>query len=131
MILLVVEDMTDLWPEIGERLARSGVPIKEIVYAANWHDAANEAIAMRPDVILFDLGLPDSSPAESVARLPQFTKRFPTVVLSGQNEAAFWRQCVQSGGAGDYLPKAAFLSPGNELFLGHAILNAVFRFGQP
>ncbi len=127
MRILVVEDMLDLHAEIAARLSKSGLTIEELLFAANRHDAGNEAIAHRPDLILYDLGLPDCTPEESVLSLRQFTNRFPVVILSGQKEGTYWRPCIEAG-AMDYLSKTAYLATGSEAFLGHAIFTAWLRF---
>jgi DNA-binding NarL/FixJ family response regulator len=128
MNILIVEDAPEVIGVIKSRLARTGLPIAAIAEAGDWHAAGNQAVARAPDVILFDLGLPDSLPEQSIQGLRHFTRRFPVVVLSGQSEALYWRRSIQEAGAMDFLPKVSYLNPGMESMLAHAIFNATLVY---
>lgn len=57
-----------------------------------------------PDVVLLDLGLPDSSGLQTLERLMETTRSVPVVILTGANDEVIARAAVASG-AQDYLPK--------------------------
>jgi PAS domain S-box-containing protein len=57
-----------------------------------------------PDVVLLDLGLPDSSGLQTLERLMESTRSVPVVILTGANDEVIARAAVASG-AQDYLPK--------------------------
>jgi putative nucleotidyltransferase with HDIG domain len=60
--------------------------------------------AMRADVILLDLGLPDSQGLETFQKLRKQAQGVPIVVLTGLDDAALAMQAVREG-AQDYLVK--------------------------
>lgn len=98
----------------------------------NLHDAGNMANWFQPDVILLDLGLTNcktgiiSTPPETVEASKHLCKFFSVVVLTGYDDAKFWRAMIANG-ASDYLFKGAFLARGKELFFAHAINTAFYR----
>ncbi|WP_111980426.1 GGDEF domain-containing response regulator [Algibacillus agarilyticus] len=66
--------------------------------------------AFTPDVILLDLGLPESSGLETLVRVKQITKNIAIIVLTGLDDK-YGEQAI-SLGAQDYIPKAE-LTPSN------------------
>lgn len=64
--------------------------------------------AIDPDVVLLDLGLPDSDGVETVGRLIEHAPGVPVVVLTGQTDAGI--DAIRSG-AQDYLRKGHITAP--------------------
>ena len=56
------------------------------------------------DVILLDLGLPDSQGFETISQMIEITTNIPIIVLTGKNDEDFSLEVVQKG-AQDYLVK--------------------------
>src|SRR5512136_1253271 len=74
--------------------------------------AGMELLASRAfDVVLLDLGLPDSRGLETLSRLRARFARLPVVILTSTDDEALGVQAVQLG-AQDYVPKG---SVGGEL----------------
>lgn len=61
----------------------------------------------RFDLILLDLGLPDSQGLASFTRARKFAPEIPIIILSGLNDEVFALQAMQAG-AQDYLMKDAY-----------------------
>ena len=62
------------------------------------------------DVVLLDLGLPDSGGTQGVARISREAAEVPVVVLTGQDNEALGLRAVQDG-AQDYLVKGQAAGP--------------------
>ena len=81
------------------------------------------ALAARlPDLVLLDLGLPDSSGTETFERLQAAAPDTPTIVLTGMQDPRAGDRCIALG-AHDHLVKGRV-----ERFIAHAVYNAVGRF---
>ena len=99
---------------------------KKIKY--NLHDADTLSKALeylnekRFDVILADLGLPDSSGLETVRSLLHAAKSTPLIVLTGSDSEQLEMEALRQG-AQDYILKPELSEP----LLTHSILNAIER----
>jgi len=71
--------------------------------AENGHGALSAAVAIKPDIILLDLGLPDMDGIEVIHRIRQWSQ-VPIVVLSVRDREEDKVQALNSG-ADDYLTK--------------------------
>lgn len=58
------------------------------------------------DLLLLDLGLPDASGLEGLARIRAARPELPVVVVSGQEDAALAREALSAGAAG-FIPKSS------------------------
>jgi len=90
--------------------------------ASTLADALGRARHRTFDVVVLDLGLPDSKGAATVERLHTEAPQLPIVVLSGQDDDTTVYQALE-GGAQEYLVKDAW---SKELFL-HALDYAIER----
>jgi serine phosphatase RsbU (regulator of sigma subunit) len=100
-VLLVEDDDGDallVEDDLAERLPRAQVTRSRTLREAL--AALDPAI----DCVLLDLGLPDASGLEAVARLRSHTPTIPLIVLTGLADAAAGVAAVQAG-AQDYLVK--------------------------
>jgi DNA-binding response OmpR family regulator len=71
-------------------------------------DAARERLRQEPfDVVLLDLGLPDSQGLETLTRAQTANGGVPIVVLTGRDDEAFAMEAMRAG-AQDYLVKGRF-----------------------
>lgn len=102
--MLLVEDRQHDADFIRMMLKRSSEIIVSIDHVTTLHDAFEKSRAEQYDIILLDLGLPDSSGIDSVTRLRSCSPDTPVVVLTGDDRTATALQAIDSG-AQDYLPK--------------------------
>jgi diguanylate cyclase (GGDEF)-like protein len=103
--LLLVEDNPGDARLIEQMLAQ----VHGLAYELTWVDNLTDGIAhlrsAPTDVLLLDLGLPESTGLETVRRVQKYSPQIPTlIVLSGLSDEDVAVQAVQSG-AQDYLVK--------------------------
>jgi two-component system, cell cycle response regulator DivK len=81
-LILVVDDYQDAREMYAEYLQFSGFRVAE---ARNGNEAVEQALALRPDLILMDLSLPGMDGWEATRRLKadDTTKHIPIVALTG------------------------------------------------
>jgi DNA-binding response OmpR family regulator len=98
--VLLVEDEAQM-----RRFLRSSLPAHgyALVEAATGREALAQAGARNPDIILLDLGLPDTDGVEVARQLRGFTKA-PIIVLSARGQERDKVNALDAG-ADDYLTK--------------------------
>jgi PAS domain S-box-containing protein len=102
-ILIVEDDIIDR--KLLERLlAQSSLGTCEVRNADRLAGALERLQSQSFDIVLLDLGLPDSQGMESVVRLQAQAPQTPIIVLSGLDDANVATQAVQIG-VQDYLIK--------------------------
>jgi len=81
-LILVVDDYQDAREMYAEYLQFSGFRVAE---AKNGNEAVEQALALKPDLILMDLSLPGMDGWEATRRLKadDTTKHIPIVALTG------------------------------------------------
>ena len=81
-LILVVDDYQDAREMYAEYLQFSGFRVAE---ARNGNEAVEQALSLRPDLILMDLSLPgmDGWEATRVLKADERTKNIPIVALTG------------------------------------------------
>ncbi len=81
-LILVVDDYQDAREMYAEYLQFSGFRVAE---ARNGNEAVEQAIALRPDLVLMDLSLPgmDGWEATRVLKADPRTRHIPVVALTG------------------------------------------------
>jgi DNA-binding response OmpR family regulator len=72
--------------------------------ASNGGDALMLASLSRPDAVVLDIKLPDTTGAEVLARLQQLDDSIPVVMLSGSDDEELARTLLKAG-AMDYIRK--------------------------
>ena len=101
---LLIEDNPDDALLMQEELAAS----KWVSFDVEWVERLSEGLDRlaqgRTDIVLLDLGLPDSSGADTCHRVHAAAPRVPIVVLTGLNNEALGVQLLKEG-AQDYLIK--------------------------
>lgn len=119
---LVVEDnSTDALLLKGALEQVPGV-VFETTRVERLRDALAHLNATQFDLVLMDLNLPDSQPADTLTRLRQYQPEVPVVVLTGCDDEALGIKALQMG-AQDYLVKGQ-CSPA---LLGRSVRYAVER----
>ena len=104
---LVVEDNPADALLLEDVLRRTRDAQFEITHVERLEDALASLAVASYDVVLLDLGLPDSQGPDTVTRLRQSQPGVPVVVLTGLDDEAVGISAVQLG-AQDYLVKGSF-----------------------
>jgi two-component system, cell cycle sensor histidine kinase and response regulator CckA len=119
--LLVIEDNDADFRLIQEVLNDSPVPF-EISHATRCSEGITKAQAERFDLIVLDLGLPDTKGLETLLRMAEVTSSIPLLVLTGLKDEKMAAEAL-SHGAEDYVYKDE-ITNGSLL---HSIYHAVDR----
>jgi PAS domain S-box-containing protein len=121
-VLQVDDDEIDL--RLAKRaLAKCTQPIKFVVESVGTlADAVNHLKTSQYDIVLLDLGLPDSNGIDTVKRVCQVNPNIPIVVLTGLEDEQTGLAAIQNGAA-DYLVKG----PAMETSLVRTALYAIER----
>jgi PAS domain S-box-containing protein len=102
-ILVIEDDLVDR--KLLERLlSRSPLQIAELKVAGNLKSALTLLEQESFDIVLADLGLPDSQGLEGVTRLREVVPQIPVIVLSGLDDEAVVTDAAHHG-VQDYLIK--------------------------
>jgi two-component sensor histidine kinase/DNA-binding response OmpR family regulator len=101
---LLVEDNPSDTRMIQELLKQAGGREIAVRHAARLGTALEKINAERPDVVILDLSLPDSTGLASFHRLHQYASSVPIVVLTGLDDSDMAVQTIVQG-ASDYLLK--------------------------
>ena len=92
----------------------------QIDRATRLKDAINAIARAAPDIILLDLGLPDSQGAGTFERLRDTAAAIPMVVLTGHDDGEIATKVIKAG-AQDFLVKGSFDEDALVRTLRHAI----------
>jgi PAS domain S-box-containing protein len=102
--VLLIEDSVDDAELIKRKLERSANTRFQVEIARKLEDGLKQAEINEPDLIVSDLGLPDSHGLDTVTKILLAVPHVPLVVLSGFDDEDTAIRAVQSG-AQDYLVK--------------------------
>jgi len=120
--LLVIEDDAVDMTAVKRVLEQSSLIVSETWSATTLAEALTFLKKEVPDIILLDLGLPDSSGLASVSRLQEQAPETPIIILSGLDDQETAIEAVQRG-VQDYLTKSCI----NVCSLTRAICYAIKR----
>jgi|HubBroStandDraft_6_1064221.scaffolds.fasta_scaffold24865_2 Flp pilus assembly CpaE family ATPase len=122
LTVLLVEDSPEFAALVQQWLAFR----TDIDFVLNWTDTLQAGLNRLKngpvDVILLDLGLPDSSGLDTFIKTKQHAAGVPVILLSGDESQQVALQMVQAG-AQDYIAKSSCSAEG----LGKAIQYAIAR----
>jgi PAS domain S-box-containing protein len=121
--VLLIEDNPDDIELLQRKLGKSNNGQLTVTSVKSLQDALEHLTRNKPDIILSDLGLPDSHGLDTVTRLMHAAPNIPLVVLSGFDDEATAIKAVHSG-AQDYLVKGQPESRQIERSLFYAIERA-------
>jgi PAS domain S-box-containing protein len=121
--ILLIEDNPDDAELIKRRLIKSATAKFEVTAARTLGDGLSQVGSATFDLIIADLGLPDSHGLDTVTKILCEVPDIPLVVLSGFDDEAIAIKAVQSG-AQDYLVKGHLESTYIERALFYAIERA-------
>jgi len=102
--ILLIEDNVDDTELIRRKLVKSANTRFQVTTARTLHDGLELVEKDMPDLIISDLGLPDSHGLDTVTKILLELPQIPLVVLSGFDDEAIAIKAVQSGSQ-DYLVK--------------------------
>ncbi len=102
--VLLIEDSIDDAELIKRKLEKSISTRFQVTIARKLEDGLKQAEINEPDLIVSDLGLPDSHGLDTVTKILLAVPHVPLVVLSGFDDEETGIKAVQSG-AQDYLVK--------------------------
>ncbi|MHC4104262.1 MAG: PAS domain-containing hybrid sensor histidine kinase/response regulator [Planctomycetota bacterium] len=106
--ILMVDDDPGAYRLVKLILAESAKPVEFIVESAGTLTEGLDVLAGRSfDLVMLDLGLPDSNGIQTVEKLYQAYPHIPIVVLTGLADEEAGIQAIQKG-ASDYLVKGKF-----------------------
>lgn len=108
--ILLIEDSADDAELIKKKLEKSALAKFQVMVTPKLDDGLKQAEKFQPDLILSDLGLPDSHGLDTVTKILIAKPNIPLVVLSGFDDEATAMKAVQSG-AQDYLVKGQQNNP--------------------
>ncbi len=102
--VLLVDDNAPDAALIGVLLGDSRAPSFELEVARRLIDGLARVDELEPDVILLDLGLPDSQGMETLERMLEHAPLVPVLVLTGLDDQLIGVEAMKAG-AQDYLVK--------------------------
>ena len=95
---LIVDDHADFRREARALLEAEGLWV--VGEAADGQSALDETVALRPDVVLLDIGLPDIDGFEVAQRLAASTPSPGVVLISSRDASAYGGRIASSRAAG-------------------------------
>lgn len=102
-VLLVEDDPHDT-RVLRAMILRSSEPRFELEQVATIAEACDQLATREFDLVILDLGLPDASELDGLARIQECSRDIPLIVLTGRDDEALALEALH-GGAEDYLVK--------------------------
>lgn len=96
--VLVVDDHPMV--RAGLRSMLSDRDVEVVAEAGTGAEAVERAVALDPELVLLDMGLPDMDGLETLARLKARAPRAAVLMVSMHDDPALVRRAVQAGAAG-------------------------------
>ncbi len=121
--VLLIEDNPDDAELMQRRLSRSTNARFAVTTAKNLHEGLAYLEKASPDLVISDLGLPDSAGLDTVNKILAQAPQIPLVVLSGYDDESTAIKAVKAG-AQDYLVKGQLEGVYMERSLFYAIERA-------
>jgi len=118
--LLVIEDSKGDFRLLQEMLKHDGAPATHLIHVSSLRQAEAHLAKFNVDIILLDLGLPDSQGLAAVRRTRAAAATVPLIVLTGLDDERLAVQALQEG-ARDYLIKDEITPRGLARALRYAI----------
>lgn len=106
--ILIIEDNPGDVLLVKEMIKLTGMPFK-LEHAISLNSASSILDNKNVDIVLLDLGLPDSLGLETLARFREMNKKCPVVVMTGLDDQKIALEALRQG-AQDYIVKN-LLSP--------------------
>jgi DNA-binding NarL/FixJ family response regulator len=113
---LIVDDSFEFYEAARQLLADDGVTV--IGFAATSDEAVEETLALRPDVVLVDIGLGIESGVDVARRLVALANGGPPVVLISAESYSELTELVDVSGAHGFVSKTDLSGDTIRWFLG-------------
>jgi DNA-binding NarL/FixJ family response regulator len=107
--ILIVDDHPSFRSTARVLLQAEGFDV--VGEAEDGDSAVKAAQALRPDVVLLDVQLPDFDGFEVARRLARMNGGSPAVILTSSRDAADFGPLVEQSGARGFVPKAELSGP--------------------
>lgn len=104
--VLLVEDNPGDARLVNEFLSEDTFESFELYQVATLAEALDYLVENKPEVVLLDLGLPDSGGIQTLDAIYQQNQQLAIVVLTGMDQESLGLEAVREG-AQDYIPKSA------------------------
>jgi PAS domain S-box-containing protein len=124
--ILMIEDSVDDAILIKRKLENSPATLFKVTAVKTLQEGLARLAAEQPDLIISDLGLPDSHGLDTVTRILKEAPQVPLVVLSGYDDESVAIKAVKAG-AQDYLVKGRIDNTQMERSLSYSIERARFQ----
>ena len=105
--VLVIEDYPEYAELVGSILSKSQQPKFEVMTAENLDAGLGLLASEKPDVILLDMTLPDSSGMSTLRKAMAAAPDLPIVMMTGHNDERLVTKALHEG-AQDYLIKGQY-----------------------
>jgi DNA-binding response OmpR family regulator len=125
-VLLLVEDNQGDARLLREMLNERSLNGTEVSHVTTMSDAESHLGRQAVDIIVLDLGLPDTHGLEAIRRTHAAAPRIPLVVLTGLDDESLAAQALQEG-AQDYLLKGQIDTRGLHRSLRYAMERKVME----
>ena len=115
---LIVDDSLEFFEAASQLLAEDGVTV--VAFAATSDEAVEEALALRPDVALVDIGLGAESGSDVARRLAGLPGGGPPVVLISAETGSELAELVDASGVQGFVSKTDLSGDAIRKLLAHA-----------
>ena len=119
--ILLIEDMPSD-AELVKRMLRNNSILSSVEWAQSLVDAKNLIEQSQFDLILTDMGLPDSDGIETITRLMEINNRLPIIALTGRDDDEIGLEAIRAG-ASDFIPKNTL----DKIVISRAIIYTIER----
>ena len=102
--ILLIED-TPSDAELVKRLLKNNSILSSIQWAQSLNEAGKLIEQTQFDLILTDMGLPDSDGIETITQLREINNRVPIIALTGRDDDGIGLEAIRAG-ASDFIPKS-------------------------
>jgi DNA-binding NarL/FixJ family response regulator len=115
---LIVDDSSEFFEAARQLLADDGVIV--IGFAAMSDEAVKATVALRPDIVLVDIGLGTESGVDVARRLVGLPDGGPTVVLISAESYSELTELVDASGVSGFVSKTDLCGDTIRRFLGRS-----------
>ena len=119
--ILLIEDMLSD-AELVKRMLRNNSILSSIEWAQSLNEAKGLIQQTQFDLILTDMGLPDTDGIETIIKLREINDHLPVIALTGRDDDDIGLEAIRAG-ASDFIPKGTL----DKIVISRAINYAIER----
>ncbi|MDB4766283.1 response regulator [bacterium] len=120
--ILLIEDMPSE-AELVKRMLRNNTISSTVEWAQSLSEAKDLIQQTQFDLIVTDMGLPDSDGIETVTQLVEINSHLPIIALTGRDDDDIGLETIRAG-ASDFIPKGAL----SKSVIARAINHTIERY---